>query len=45
MPKNDTEKDNTNTGINKPPKPEKPTPGFPLFLLRMGNGPRKIPGR
>ncbi len=31
MPKNDTEKDNTNTGLNKPPKSEKPTPSFPLF--------------
>ncbi len=31
MPKNDIEKDSTKTGGHKPPRPEKPTPKFPLF--------------
>ena len=33
MSKSDTEKDTTKTAANKPPKPEKPAPDFPLCDL------------
>ncbi len=45
MPKNDIGKNNTKTSINKSPKPEKLSSGFPLFAHQNGQWAKKIQGR